>query len=460
MGMTGFKAGGVPRRAGPASRAGYRRRGEKIVQRAGIASSQGAVEAAARLVGDAAARGGEQEIIAGNTLRVYRRHYSCAARRIGEMFPEVDVDALIQEVDDTLEGRRGKPSPERTSANKIKDPTISEVHAICAALKNRVLKRGDQLDLALLLYLLVAPRIGWRPVEMTRAWMDGDTLYIPTAKQRGAPTVRTRSLKQFAPVLKQALWILLALVPRGLDDRQFELWRNRLAGRLAYLSAKLKRRLSLYFARHIGIATWKKAGLDPATIARLAGHVSLDAHRQHYARAAAGFDRDVHLVDETDCRVPQSPSDLDRTKQQQTAEAFEKIRKSVGSRLAAGDYEAVAIRRRLAGLPEPGAPAGASTGVEIVEVPPETAKGQSPAPVRGSQYKPGAVTPKRAGEPTQGSGPQVLPQGPVSSAIPEPGADPYASDDPGVGSKEDIDNRDPGSGNDDQEPTGPPMMKR
>lgn len=459
MGMSGFKAGGVPRRAGSTSRAAYRRRGEKIVQRAGIASSRGGVDAAARLVGDAAARGGEQEIIAGNTLRVFRRQYSCAAQRIGEMFPEVDVDALIQEVDDALEGRRGKPSPKRTSANKIKDPTISEVHAICAALKTRILKRGDQLDLALLLYLVVAPRIGWRPVEMTRAWIDGDTLYIPTAKQRGAPAVRTRSLKRFAPVLKQALWILLALVPRGLDDRQFELWRNRLAGRLAYLSARLKRRLSLYFARHIGIATWKKAGLDPATIARLAGHLSLDAHRQHYARAAAGFDRDVHLVDDADRRLPQSPSDLDRAKQQQTAETFEAIRKSVASRLAAGDYEAVAIRRRLAGLPEPGADAGSDAGSARHVVAPETANDRSRAPAREYGGKAGEVTLDQAGDPDHGPAPQGMPQGSVSAGFPETGAKPRAPDDSGASFKEDSDSRNLGSEEDGQEPTGPPMRR-
>lgn len=452
MSLPGVKANGALRRAGSASRAHYRRRGQAIVQRAGIPSSCGAAEAAARLVADAEARGGGQEVIAANTLRVYRRYYTSAARDIGEMVPGVDVEALIGRVDDALEARRGKPDPSRTSASKIKDPSACEVHAICAALKTRILKRGDRLDLALLLYLVVAPRIGWRPVEMTSAWINGDTLYLRSAKRRGAgaPVVRTRSLKQFAPVLKEALWILLALVPRGLDDQQFELWRNRLAGRLAHLSARLRRRLSLYFARHIGIATWKKAGLDPATIARLAGHVSLDAHQEHYARAAAGFERDVHLVDNADIGVVPSPSDLDLARQQQSAKTFEKIRMSMEGRFAAGDYDTAVMRRELAGLHGPGETCGVGVGHPSKQGA-VMVKGQCPVPAREITGRPGEGPQQRGGGLNRGLAPKA--QGQPSARMPEPSAEPPPFDDPGPSLENDSENANPGSSDD--SPAGP-----
>src|SRR5690606_10541226 len=147
----------------------------------------------------------------------------------------------------------------------------------------------DRLDLILALYVIVMPRIGLRPIELTWARWDGNRLYTRTAKRIGRPE-RVVPHEHWPPLYKSALGLLIALMPRELDDGAFEAWRNVLASRLARASKKTrtKRRLSLYFARHIAIANWKQAGITPKLIAQLAGHAGLKS-QHHYAPGRAGY---------------------------------------------------------------------------------------------------------------------------------------------------------------------------
>ena len=185
--------------------------------------------------------------------------------------------------------RIGRPAPPRGASRKYKDPTVAELGDVFAHLRAKFVETGDQLDLLLALYIIVMPRIGLRPVEMTWAAWDGNGLYTYTAKRAGRPK-RYIPHEHWPPVYKAALGLFIKLVPRHLDDAQFEKWRNRLASRLARASqwTRTKKRLSLYFARHIAIANWKQAGITPDLIAQLAGHAGLRS--QHfYASGRAGY---------------------------------------------------------------------------------------------------------------------------------------------------------------------------
>lgn len=93
-------------------------------------------------------------------------------------------------------------------------------------------------------------------------------------------------------------------MPRQLDDATFEAWRNVLASRLARASrwSRKKRRLSLYFARHIAIANWKQAGITPELIAQLAGHAGLRS-QHHYASGKAGYGARFVFLDQGEARA-------------------------------------------------------------------------------------------------------------------------------------------------------------
>ncbi len=135
--------------------------------------------------------------------------------------------------------------------------------------------------------MLVMPRIGLRPVELTWARWDGNSLYVRTAKRAGRPE-RYVPTEHWPPVFKLALGLLIRLVPQQMDEEAFELWRNVLASRLARASkwTRMRRRLSLYCTRHIAIATWKQLGITPELIAKLAGHAGLHSQHHYAARAS------------------------------------------------------------------------------------------------------------------------------------------------------------------------------
>lgn len=234
---------------------------------------------------------GKDAVLCEGTVTHYVQCASVAIKRIlaGSDVDDVFTSDAIDRARELLARRVGRPTPPRGASTALKDPSVAELGDVFAHLRSKFIESGDQLDLLLALYIIVMPRIGLRPVEMTWADWDGNGLYTYTAKRAGRPK-RYIPHEHWPPVYKSALGLLVKLVPRELDDAEFERWRNRLASRLARASqwTRTKKRLSLYFARHIAIANWKQAGITPEIIAQLAGHAGLRS--QHfYASGRAGY---------------------------------------------------------------------------------------------------------------------------------------------------------------------------
>lgn len=189
-------------------------------------------------------------------------------------------------------------------ASPRKVPSLGELGDVFSRLRWKYIHDGkDPLDLLLALYIIVMPRIGLRPVEITWTQWDGNGLYTYTAKRAGRPK-RYIPHEHWPPVYKAALGLFLKLVPRELDDAAFESWRNCLASRLARASkwTRTKERLPLYFARHIAIANWKQAGITPEVIAQLAGHAGLRS--QHfYASGRSGYGARYVFLDTEEARA-------------------------------------------------------------------------------------------------------------------------------------------------------------
>lgn len=223
------------------------------------------------------------------TVSHYVQCAKVAIERVLGQGQEAAIAAAVSSARDSLDDRQGTPEPARGASRKIKDPALVELGDVFSHLRWKFIEKGDPLDLLLALYIVVMPRIGLRPVEMTWAEWDGNALYTHSAKRAGRPK-RYVPTEHWPPVYRAALGLFFKLIPRGLDDAEFEMWRNLLASRLARASkwTRAKRRLSLYFARHIAIASWKGAGITPELIAELAGHAGLKS--QHfYASGRSGY---------------------------------------------------------------------------------------------------------------------------------------------------------------------------
>jgi len=220
-------------------------------------------------------------------------HYFQCARVAIERISNPDEEGKIVEAVATARGllakRAGVPETRRGASLKLRDPLQAELGDVFAYLRSKFIKSSDPLDLLLALYIIVMPRIGLRPVEITWTEWDGNGLYTYTAKRAGRPK-RYIPHEHWPPVYKAALGLFIRLVPRDLDDATGERWRNVLAARLARASkwTRTKRRLSLYFSRHIAIANWKQAGITPEVIAKLAGHAGLRS-QYFYASGRSGY---------------------------------------------------------------------------------------------------------------------------------------------------------------------------
>lgn len=232
----------------------------------------------------------DKSTLALGTVCVYRQQVSAA---ILELVSAGADPQLAEETKATLlsalGNRTGTPYPERGATLKIEVPDILELADTFYLLKDRFCSEGEVLDLILCLYLLVVPRIGLRPIEVTWARREGRELVAATAKRDGRPERRV-PLHGWPDDYLFALDVFLSLVPRELDAQGFKLWRNALASRLARASmhSRKRRRLALYCCRHLAIANWRDIGMSPEEIRRLAGHVRLTS-QSSYARGKAGY---------------------------------------------------------------------------------------------------------------------------------------------------------------------------
>lgn len=238
------------------------------------------------------------------TLRRYRPSYLHALVLAGSL----DLEADFLRLREGLERRRGRPDGDRTSSKKVS--TREEAHTTFVELKRLVLAASPETDrshsaMAAALYVLVAPRIGQRPIELLDARLEGSVLWLRNAKPKpGLPEYRPLNLRRFSATFLEALHWLIVFARAGVRkgdkttrQERFDEWRNRIAEALARASEKVTgRRLSLYSFRHVALATWKSAGFSKADIALLAGHLSLDS-ASYYAPRRHGWREEVALVE-------------------------------------------------------------------------------------------------------------------------------------------------------------------
>src|SRR5690606_5095100 len=156
-------------------------------------------------------------------------HYVQCARVAIERILGPDEEAVNKALAEARMLLQARINPE---ASPRKHPSVEELGDVFSHLRWKFIKCGkDPLDLLLALYIIVMPRIGLRPVEITWTQWDGSRLYTHTAKRAGRPK-RYIPHEHWPPVYKAALGLFVRLVPRDLDDASFETWRNLLASRL------------------------------------------------------------------------------------------------------------------------------------------------------------------------------------------------------------------------------------
>ena len=268
----------------------YSKRGRQLLKRAQreFPDSLNAIEAFTMLCND------PDLILRAASTRTYK------AGMIQCLKEEVDAGSLeqqevldgIEEISRLLAECRGQPQP-RTSRKKCLDPTEEEIRLIHDDLNRRV-KSCDTFDLALNLLLKTSCRTGIRPCELLHARVVGRMLLVLNGKHshgRAPGATRRISLERMHKPLLDATALLLHVMKQlskklGSIERVCRI----LAERLARICRRLGLvRISLYSLRHVAIATWKRAGLDPISIAALAGHISAKTAWRHYARGKHGW---------------------------------------------------------------------------------------------------------------------------------------------------------------------------
>jgi len=206
-----------------------------------------------------------------------------------------DFDVIWPELNRTLSAR-GAKIPEkdwRTSALKVKDATEEEARTLFNELKQHSQKYGNPNAIFAALFVLVAGHAGFRPIELLGATLTGDQLTLPNAKRRpGLNRTRTIDISKLHEDAKIGIKLMLGCIDQDMTKREFAKWEKTIAGQMSRACKRLKIRiLSLYSFRHIAIASWSAAGLPPAEIARLCGHISIRTAHTHYSRKAAGHKR-------------------------------------------------------------------------------------------------------------------------------------------------------------------------
>jgi integrase len=192
----------------------------------------------------------------------------------------------IEEISRLLIQRRGRPKP-RTSRLKYLEITEEEFALISDDLRQRA-EKADTLDMMLRLLLESSARTGARPSELLHARLVGRMLLVLNGKNshgRAPGITRRIALERMSEPLLKATSCLLATIKLlvakyGSVERVCRILSERLARVCKRLGLV---RFSLYALRHVAIATWKRAGLDPIEIAALAGHISTRTAWRSYA---------------------------------------------------------------------------------------------------------------------------------------------------------------------------------
>jgi hypothetical protein len=170
------------------------------------------------------------------------------------------------------------------------------VKEVFGHLKITAVRRHRIRSAACALYCLLVPRLGTRPVELTKAWVKGDILFVPSAKQpEDQPAVREIDISNFHPTHREALLALIYIVDRDVETGGYDAWLKRLAEILARACETVKRktgqdipRLAPSAFRHTAVSTWHAAGYTPEEIAQLVGHRDLRS-QDAYKRSSSAW---------------------------------------------------------------------------------------------------------------------------------------------------------------------------
>jgi integrase len=204
--------------------------------------------------------------------------------------------AAAERIARALFGRRGTPE-RRLASKKVRDAREDEITKVLHHLIHTSRGRtSDQMavDGILPLWLIVAPRVGLRPIEWTTARVEGKFVVVQCAKAtngRGAAKVRRVDLSAMEKRVREGTAVFCRAFPAALarHEGDWKAFRKVLAERLARACQTCGvRRLSLYTFRHVALSTWKAAGLDKEVVAALAGHASTETAVQ-YAPGKAGW---------------------------------------------------------------------------------------------------------------------------------------------------------------------------
>lgn len=245
--------------------------------------------------------------------------YRASLRRIASVLlrlegREGDFDLYWAMLDGALTARKAKidKKHKQTSAKKVKDATEAEVAALFAEFKRHALQWGNPNAVLAGLFTLVAGHSGFRPIELLGAELNVAILTLPNAKRRaGQAERRVQNLDFLHEDVRIGLGLLLSLIDHDMSRRAFRAWEKCLAEQIRRACRRIGiRPLALYSFRHIAIATWSKAGLSPAEIARLCGHISIRTAHSHYARAAAGHKRKAIVRAAASPNLQSGPADL------------------------------------------------------------------------------------------------------------------------------------------------------
>ncbi len=244
------------------------------------------------------------DILTRSTVRLYRRQYCSAAIAMGRESGRTNDDIVIamRRLTDALQKLAGRPPVPRTASKKVKDAKDWWVKEIFGHLKLMAVRHHRIRSAACGLYCLLVPKLGTRPVELVGAYVEGDHLFVPSAKQPGNRQVfRSIDISGFHPTHREALLALIHIVARDVEAGGYRQWLKRLAEILARACETVSKetgqhipRLSPSAFRHTAISTWHAAGYTPEEIAELVGHRDLRSQNA-YKRAGSAWPIDTTM---------------------------------------------------------------------------------------------------------------------------------------------------------------------
>lgn len=185
----------------------------------------------------------------------------------------------------------------QTSARKRKGATVAELRKVCLYLA----AASDEMSQVAAKFLAFGPRVGLRPGEWRSVQLLGDTITwraLKTSNYRGCVAEPKLILVGWtAELLDQLKWLLRTISPYTSDDNKWYKFVERLRSRIAYACKACGiRRISLYTARHIFVATEKLLATDPAKLAAKLNHKTTRTHTRHYARKNCGLPMRVSMT--------------------------------------------------------------------------------------------------------------------------------------------------------------------